>query len=317
MKLSIDILKSLINNSFIDRDKDNIYGECPKCGFGEFGISTKDNHLFGCFRLNKCGFKGNIFTLLKHIDRQDLLEAEVIRLGDKLEFELIDGKREEEEKDYDLSLPTIKPPLGFKRIMSNEYLKNRGFNSFDKFKVGTTVIERSFRDRVIFLIEEEGEIKAYLGRGVNKEVKPKYKNSTSDFAKLLLGVEEVTEDTKTIILVEGLLDKENVDRQLKLDDQDEIKCCCTFGAKISIWQILKMKMCGIEDIILFYENDVIEKIQNYAFVLKQEFEKVQIILPPENKDPGDMTLNEIKESLLVKYDPVSFFRKKMPIITLN
>ena len=108
MKLSIEILKSLLEEVHIDYSGENLYTKCPKCGFSEFGISTKENHLFGCFRLNKCGFKGNIFTFLKYIERQDLLEAEVIRLGDKLEFELIDGKRED-KKDYDLSLPTIDP----------------------------------------------------------------------------------------------------------------------------------------------------------------------------------------------------------------
>lgn len=316
MKLSIDVLKSLIINSFVDRDKSNIYGDCPFCGGSEFGISTKENHLFGCFRKKKCGVTGNIFTLLKKIGRQDLFQQEVVRLQDKLEFELT-GEKYSENIDYDLNLPTIRPPLGFRRIFENSYLQERGFDSFHKYEVGITTIERSYKDRVIFLIRENGEVKGFLGRGVRNDVKPKYKNSSSDFAKLLLGIEEVDEETSILILVEGLLDKENVDKQLKLDEQSEIKCCCTFGAKISIFQILKMKMCGIKNIILFYENDVIGKIQNYAFGLEQEFEKVSIVLPPQDKDPGSMNLEELQQSLRSPFTPIDFFRKKIHIINLN
>lgn len=316
MKLELDILKSLINNGYTDRDKRNVYGECPNCGHSEFGISTGDNHLFGCFRLSKCGFKGNIYTLLRKIERLDLLEEEVIRLDEELNIELKEDRKQTEEI-FAFELPKIDPPLGFRRIFENKYLDSRGFKGYDRHKVGITKIEPKFKDRVIFLIEEEGEIRAFLGRGVNDSIKPKYRNSSSDFSKLLYGLEEINEDTNTVILVEGLLDKDNTDEQLKLYQQDEIKCCCTFGAKISTIQILKLKICGVKRIILLYENDVIDKIQNYAFILNREFEKVEIALPPENKDPGNMKLSEFQLSLKNTYNSVEFFRKKMKIINLN
>lgn len=315
MKLSLDILLSLIDGGFLDNNKTNVYGKCPYCEGSEFGISTKDGHQFGCFRKSQCGVTGNIYKLLKKLDREDLLEEEVIKLGEKLDIEL--DKNEKDEIDYELTLPTIKAPIGFRRVMKNEYLESRGFGSFDKYKVGTTILDKKFRDRVIFLIEEEGEIKGFLGRGVNEDVKPKYKNSKSDFAKLLEGIEEIEEDTNTLVLVEGILDKINVDKLLKLDEQSEIKCCCTFGAKVSIFQIIKMKMFNIKNIILFYENDVIGMIQNYAFKLEKEFENVKIILPPEDKDPGDINLEQIQISLSKKYSPMDFYRKKLNIIKLK
>lgn len=315
MKLELDILKSLINNSYVDRDKRNVYGECPNCGHSEFGISTKDNHLFGCFRLSKCGFKGNIYTLLRKIERLDLLEEEIVRLDEELKVEL--GEEIEKESTPILELPKINPPLGFRRVYENEYLDSRGFKGYHRHKVGVTKIERKFRDRVIFLIEEGGEVRGFLGRSINDSKKPKYKNSSSDFSKLLYGIEEVNENTHTVILVEGLLDKDNVDEELKLDKQDEIKCCCTFGAKISATQILKLKICDIDNIILFYENDVIDKIQNYAFTLDREFKTVRIALPPQDKDPGNMKLSEFQVALSNTYSPVEFFRKKIKIINLN
>ncbi len=315
MKLDLDILKSLIDGGRYDNDKKNVYGVCPYCGGNEFGVSTQDNHLFGCFRKSQCGVTGNIFKLLKKLDREDLLEAEVIRLGEKLDIEL--DRNEKDEADYELTSPSIKPPIGFRRVTKNEYLEKRGFTSFDKYTVGTTLLDKAYKNRVIFLIEEDGEVKGFLGRGVSDDVKPKYKNSKSDFAKLLLGIEEIEESTHTLILVEGLLDKDNVDKLLKLDEQSEIKCCCTFGAKVSVYQIIKMKMFNIKNILLFYEGDVIGIIQNYAFKLEKEFEKVSIILPPEDKDPGDINLEEIEESLEKKYSPMYFYRKKLNIIKLK
>lgn len=313
MKLDTDILMSLIDDARFDMSRTNIYGKCPYCGGDEFGISVKDNHLFGCFRKSQCGETGNIYKLLKKIGRQDLLEEEVIKLGEKLEIEL--DKKEEEE--FNLSLPTIHPPIGFRRVTENQYLDERGFVDFDKYKVGVTKLDPKFKDRAIFLVEEDGELKGFLGRSIKDEIKPKYRNSKSDFAKLLLGMEEIEEETHTLILVEGLLDKVNVDRLLNLDQQSQIKCCCTFGAKVSLFQIFKMKMFDIKNIILFYENDVIGVIQKYAFKLEQEFEKVEIILPPKDKDPGDINKEEMDASLEKRYVPMDFYRKKLNIIKLR
>jgi len=315
MKLENDILKSLIGGGRLDNTKSNVYGECPYCGGNEFGISTKDNHLFGCFRKSQCGETGNIFKLLRKIGREDLLKEEVIKLGEQLEIEL--GKKPGGEEDYDLETPKVSPPIGFRRVKANEYLENRGFTNFDKYVVGTTTLDKQYRDRVIFLIEEDGETKGFLGRGTNKDIEPKYKNSKSNFAKLLGGIEEITEETDTLILVEGILDKVGVDKLLKLDHQDKIKCCCTFGAKVSVYQILKMKMFDIKHIILFYEADVIGVIQNHAFKLEQEFGKVTIILPPEGKDPGDINEKEMQKSMEKRFSPVDFYRKKLNIIKLK
>lgn len=314
MKLEEDILKSLIQGSRYDSGKKNIYGTCPWCGGHEFGVSVKENHLFGCFRKSQCGVTGNIFKLLKKLGRQDLLKEEIIKLGEKLEFE-IDKVKEEEV--LELNTPTVKPPIGFRRISSNSYLESRGFTGFDKWQVGMTVLERRFKDRVIFLIREDGEVKGYLGRAIKDDMSPKYRNSENDFSKLLGGIDEIEEETHTLILVEGLLDKENTDKLLKLDNQSGVKCVCTFGAKISLIQIVKMKMFNIKKIILFYENDVIGVIQKHAFRLKQEFESVKIVLPPAGKDPGDITKKELTRCLEKEYSPMDFYRKKVNIIRLK
>ena len=58
-------LLSKISNSYLVGE--NIMGDCPVCGHNEFGISIKSPHLWQCFRKNKCGVTGNIFTLLRYL----------------------------------------------------------------------------------------------------------------------------------------------------------------------------------------------------------------------------------------------------------
>ena len=73
MKLKLETLKSLLPNSFLDYHKENLMGICPWCGVNEFGVSLKDNHTFNCFRKKRCGETGNIYKLLKKLNRLDLL----------------------------------------------------------------------------------------------------------------------------------------------------------------------------------------------------------------------------------------------------
>ena len=67
----------------------------------------------------------------------------------------------------------------------------------------------------------------------------RYQNSVdTDFGKMVYGIDECTENTHTLIGVEGITDKFNVDRLLGLYKQEEIKCGAFFGKKISPEQML-------------------------------------------------------------------------------
>ena len=106
MKLKLETLKSLFPNSFLDYHKENLMTQCPWCGISEFGISLKDNHTFNCFRKAKCGETGNIYKLLKKIDRVDLLGfdgIESIKYDERLE-NIIEKKI---ESNIYLSIETI------------------------------------------------------------------------------------------------------------------------------------------------------------------------------------------------------------------
>lgn len=327
MKLDIDLLKSFISGSRFDNRKTNILGNCPWCGFGEFGISTNDGHPFQCFRASKCGESGNIFKLLKKLDRLDLLNiVDKIDYSEKLE-NIISKKLESNEINIDIR--TITPPLGFKRITHHPYLEQRGFIDYEKYIVGTTKLDSKLRDYVIFMIQDGGELKGFVSRSthskeyVNKYNEShdkkihRYNNSTdTEFEKLLAGYDEITNSTNTIILVEGLFKKINIDKLLDLDSQEEIKCCVTFGAKISIEQIFKLQLKGIERIILMFDPDVINKIKKHSMELMREFETVQIGFH-KSKSPDEFDINDLSEVLDNLQSPLNFFVKKVQVLNLK
>src|SRR5690606_13820809 len=89
----------------------------------------------------------------------------------------------------------------------------------------------------------------------------RYKNSTTDFSKCLFGYDEINEKTSTVILVEGIFSKTKTDINLGLDYLDEMKCCATFGAGISDYQIELLKRKGISNIVLWFEADVLDKVK--------------------------------------------------------
>lgn len=308
MKLNIDILKTLIENSSLDYRKKNVIGKCPYCGGDEFGISIDVNHKFGCFRKSKCGETGNIFKLLKKLNRLDLINQKVEQsiTSNVLENVIIS----KESKQILNELPEISIPIGFKRTNSNPYLNERGFQYEDyiKYEVGTTKLDSKLKDYVIFIIRDlKKRPVAYVGRHTKskEELKkiesllgkrvPRYKNSESDFQNLLFGDHECTLGTDTAILVEGLFAKRKVDEALKLDYDEKVKCLCTFGAKISSNQILKLHLLGIENIILCYDPDVIGHIKKYSLQLLEEFSNVKIasLIRFPGKDPADLSTEEL------------------------
>src|SRR5437868_2798495 len=111
MKLSIEKLKELLPDAAPDRRGKNLRAKCPYCGGDEFGISIEENHVFGCYRLKKCGATGNIFTLAKFLKRTDLLTL----TGFTGKVEKLENKLRKEEVQLDLSLPTVNMPMGWIR----------------------------------------------------------------------------------------------------------------------------------------------------------------------------------------------------------
>lgn len=330
MKLSIEKLKDLIEDSSLDHRGKNIIGKCPKCKQGEFGISIENNHLFGCYRLKSCGFRGNIFTLLKYLGKLD----EYISTEDVYERkeEKLQNKLKVSGSEINLELETIMKPIGWRRIQFHPYLEKRGFTEYNKYKVGTTLLDPKLRDNyLIFLIEERDEIKAWIARhlwdkerilqenqkykdlGLNKKIL-RYRNSETDFSKLLLGYEELTPNTTTVVLVEGIFDKFNIDKLLELHSQEAVKCLCTFKCDCSLEQIFKIQQfSSIKNIILLYDPDVVNQTKRVGIELENRFQNVKVGYSANNKDPGEMTLEDIDNVLSTLKSPQDFFVNKLQV----
>lgn len=307
MKLSLEKLQSLFPDGKMDRRGKNWITACPECGEKEFSISIDDNHLCGCYRKKQCGWRGNIYSLAIKIGRPDII------VNKEINFERIEKiKLFIEETELQLDLPDFNPPMGWKRIYENEYLDGRGFDQYQRYKVGATSIDPRLHNFVVFLIEEEDRIKGWIGRSnrskkdvekINAYYKAnnidkkalRYINSISDFGKLVFGLNELTENTKTLIIVEGIFDKFRIDKLLKLHEQEEVKCICTFKCAVSKEQIFKIqdKAPNIETIILIYDPDVIDDIKKAAFDLQQYYPIVLVGFSESGRDPGDFIEDDI------------------------
>lgn len=311
MKLAQEQLKELLVNPKLYK-KGNFKATCPKCSQNEFYISyDTENHPFQCWRKKHCGYSGNIFTLLKDLGKFSILgDFKTTDLSQQLV-----NKIEIEEELINLELPNIPLPLGFKLITSDPYLDERAFYSYHKIKVGITTIDPKLKnDYIIFLVDNLQGVKGYIGRhrkskkeldrlNVSRRLRDlpdilRYKNSETDFSKLLWGLKEINGNTNTIILVEGIFDKDRIDLLLELDKQEATKCCCTFGSNLSDEQIyLLQQNKAITTLIILYEADVLEKVISTASNASLYFHQV-LVGYVDKCDPGDMEIEDLEQVLL-------------------
>lgn len=299
----------------------------------------KEHHLgivFGektsSFRCNKCQKQGHISVLLREIGRTDLLDVKTLELSKKLESRL--NKIEELKIDY--TTPIKSPPMGYRSLTSDPYLESRGFTQeqFKIFSIGETKFHLKLKqDYIVFLIINNGEVKGYLGRSrkSKKEIAlinekrakdNKYlrwvNSPDTDFKKLLFGLDEiVVGETTTVILVEGLTSKGNIDRVLNLYSSDLMKCCATFGKTLSVEQIKMLLDKGIENIILLYDPDAINESKKYSLELTKELVNIEVGYIPfkneegEDKDPGDLSELEVLEVLNNLESPFTYSLSKV------
>lgn len=317
MKLTRKQLESLISDTSLDHKGLNLYGRCPYCQEMEFGISLSDNHVWNCFRKGKCGEAGNIYKLLKYLGRtKEFLSEREINVYERLE-----GNLDSFNTEIDLEMPEVQPPLLFRRATSDPYLDSRGFveHQYEKFEVGRS---RLRKDYITFLVRREGRLVGYVSRSekskawidaYNKKKKQegsslvylRYDNSTTDFSKTLFGIDEVIENVTTdVILVEGIFSKTKTDVNLLLDHMDEMKCCATFGAKLSIHQIELLRRKGVRNIWLWFEADVLDKVKDIATYASLFFNVKASYL--NGRDPNDLNSDEALELLDNAKDYLNF-----------
>lgn len=297
MKLiSDEDLKDLLINPKPTRSGQYI-ADCPLCGKEQHFYISRKTQMWDC---KKCHEYGSIYKLLRLLDKTYLLAGSTVE-----EKEHIESIREMTQElvsndDTELSeLPVKKMPVGWKvSAKSTKYLLSRGITPEDceRYNIGATDMFRKYENYVLIPVYDGGEIRGFLGRYGARKVpdnKLRYNNSIgTEFAELLFGYDEITDNTSTVILVEGVFDMINVSKSLELYDSEEVKCVCTFGKKISDAQILKLIRKKVVNIVISWDFDALKEIESYGLKLEYYF-NVFVCVSENKKDFGDCNKKEI------------------------
>jgi DNA primase len=316
-------LIELLEGASIDAKGKNIVATCPYCNRSEkFGISIKKSgNPWQCLHA-KCGERGKLFKLLGYLDRLDLAGPARVDTTKKLENIIEEVGYEE----INLELGGVDLPKGYKRVGAHPYLNSRGFNDDDYFyfEAGTSN-SFIFANYVIFPVRDNGKIVGYVSRHIwdkkkidryNDKVRQsgegykvlRYRNSTdNETGKMLYNYDRVKEGrVHTVIVVEGIFDVINLTRQLDLYEQDEIVVVACFGSKLSKEQVYKLQLKGVSNVILFYDEDAVEKIKHMAVWLQKYFDVLCAFNFNDDRDAGELGREDVLEILDNAQHPYSF-----------
>lgn len=272
--ISLEDLKTILPD-YKENRTGQLISTCPFCHKEKHFYIDKNTQLWDC---KKCQRHGSIFSLLKQLDKTYLLGDATIEQTD--EIKTIREENDINNKSGDIKLlPVRKMPVGFKVRKPNEYLLSRGIDKKDceRYHIGSTKLMSKYNNYILIPIYDENEIRGFIGRYGNKKVpenKLRYNNSkNTEFGELLFGYDDIKKTlTNTVIIVEGVFDKISVDKFLHLYDNDEIKCVCTFGKKISDIQIKKLLRKDVKRIIISWDYDALKEIRQYGLELNRYFE---------------------------------------------
>lgn len=302
---------------------------CPNCGRSDkFGILfTNTGGVTHCFY--NCDNNMSLYSYLKHIGRKDLVEYEQeVSIHQKLRSVYKEEEITEEE------LPEVSLPKGFERIYYDKYLSDRNFRSiqYEQFQVGTTdhFVERRLKNFLIFVLKQKGRTVGWIARSKNSKqwhkdnierhklgMEPivlRYVNSTgTDFERILGGIDEINDNTDTVIAVEGIFDKVNVSNLLSTHKSDNLKVVFTFGDKFSDHQISLLRQTKVKNVILMYDPNTVEQSKRYSMELSKYFNVDVCYIEDPNTDPGNIDLNYLQQILNNKKNFYYFYHSKISL----
>lgn len=298
--------------------------ECPDCHrSGKFGVLfTKDSGIVHCFF---CDYKTSIQKYLISIDKKDLISFEIsVSKTQTLKSLNPEPEIEEEKEDKEVKLP-----FGLKPLVNDEYLNGRRFlpEHYKNFEPSYTdsFLEKKLHNNIIFKIKQEGKLASWLSRSRKnydyhsnnlkqaklglESLELRYNNSEgTEFDKILGGYDEITENTETIILVEGLFDKVGTDNNLDIFTDESMRCLFTFGNAISHSQIdLLKRWKNIKFVILLYDYGTTKQSKEYAFKLQKSFFVMVGVIKDKKLDPGDMNEQQLNQILDTLQNPMEFY----------
>lgn len=318
--------------------------ECPFCGkTGKWGIIFNDTGL-ATFHCWKCPRKTSVYEFLKKMGRKDLakmtytVKPNELDVCPKLEaenYDLSDWMKETMDKAEEAHPTPVRLPMRLKPLSNDPYLDGRGFQPehYKEFEPSyvTSMLEPKLHNYIIFKMKVDGVCVAWWARSrYTKEwhkenleaykrheadLVLRYRNSENNFQDLLGGCDEIIQGvTETVIIVEGIFDKINIDNLLGLQHLQDIKCCFTFGNNIGQGQLKTLLKKQVKNVILLYDYGTIDESKDTALKMRDMFDSVLVTaIRKEGIDPGNIDLAYLEEVLQGATDPFNFFCNKVEV----
>jgi hypothetical protein len=290
--------------------------ECPECHRSDkFGIKFSEySGTVHCFHDD---FSESLIKYLERLGREDLLDKDG-SVSIKFGIRSLENKKEE-----DIELVEKELPIGFKRVHDDKYLNDRNFipRHYNLFQPGYSD-DPLLNNYIIYQIFQFGRRVGWQARSKyskewHKENLKKYKEKKCrlvlrykdapgmDTSRILGGCDDITPFTDTLILVEGIFDKTGVDNKLDLYETDDIRCCFTFGNKLSQISIIR-SFKSIKNIYLLYDFGTMKQVKTMALELSKYY-NVRANIMPSIEDPGDASDEVIFQTLENSKTAIEFF----------
>lgn len=240
--------------------------------------SCRVDKLTGVTHCFSCGWKRNIF---KHfgVFEQNVPSIKIAKLKEKLE-------------DLRNAMIEIEFPEGMTPYTQS--FRGLSVQTLKRFEAFYTTKLDILADRVVFPIRDiTGKISAFIGRHIHSNANPRYVVYPSG-RPLPCFPSKFDEPTKSIVLVEGIID------MLNLYDKGLRNAVCVFGTSTisddnASSKLLPYKAQGVEKVFILFDGD--DPGREAAKKLKPIIESLgfqtEIIPMEEDSDPGELGKDEV------------------------
>lgn len=235
----------------------------------------KNSGMFNCF---SCGFKGNLF---RHFGVfANLVPLQVRGLKQKL-------------KDLHSSHFGIEMPRGSEPIASS--MRGISLKTLRHFEAFTTSLVEPLMDRVCFPIYDiTGKLRLIVGRHAHSSSGNRYVNYPAG-AEVFTFPSVLPQNTRTIVLVEGLFD------MLNLYDKGLHNVVCCFGTQTLLNntkdKLMPYRMQGVTHVYLMFDGDEagVGATKKLKPILDECGFVSEVCSLEEGTDPGDLSQLEVTQ----------------------
>jgi DNA primase len=238
--------------------------------------SMRVDKITGVFHCFSCGFKGNIFR--EFGADPNYIDIKVAQLQEKIR---------KLSSDTSLILPSD-------AVYFNKKYRGIKAETYNKVQAFLSNEEDEFKDRIVFpLYDIRNNLKVFIGRALHSEVEDKYLFFPKH-VKPPLFPPQPTVISNSLIIVEGIFDA------LNLIDKGCINVISAFGThtlfKTYREKLSHFKILGVNKFYIMFDGDAAGKTAGSKLenILNSNGFNAEIIELPENKDPGNLTEEEVK-----------------------